>query len=232
MKVADFFSGIGGFSLGLERAGMETTAFVESDAKCRAVLARHWPSVPCHTDIRTLDGSAIKADLFCGGFPCQFTSTAARGRNNAEDLWPHYRRVISEARPTWVVAENVPGIGDDGIERVCGDLEAQGYWVWPVEIDTSPPLRSRGRARIFWVAYAHSKGESRRSLDGEMARLPAVPRYGWADYAAPVGMDDGLPGRMDRLHQLGNAVTPYAAEIIGRAIMNMVPKRVPDLTKD
>jgi hypothetical protein len=108
---------------------------------------------------------------------------------------------------------------------VCRDLEACGYWVWPVEIDTSPPLRSRGRSRIFWLAYAHGKGESRRSFDGEMACLQAVPRYSWTDYAAPLGMDDGLPGRMDRLHQLGNAVTPYAAEIIGRAIMNSVPQK-------
>ena len=204
---------------------METTTFCESDAKCRAVLARHWPHVTCHPDIRTLDARTLNADLFCGGFPCQFTSTAARGRNNAIDLWPEFRRCIGDARPTWVVAENVPGVGDDGTERVCRDLEACGYWVWPVEIDTSPPLRSRGRSRIFWLAYAHGKGESRRSFDGEMACLQAVPRYSWTDYAAPLGMDDGLPGRMDRLHQLGNAVTPYAAEIIGRAIMNSVPQK-------
>lgn len=221
MKVLDLFSGIGAFSLGLERAGMKTMAFCESDPKCRAVLVRHWPDVRIYEDVRHISGFIFeeKPDVICGGFPCQFTSTAARGRNNAKNLWPEFLRVVASTRSTWVVAENVPGIGDDGIERVCNDLEAQGYWVWPVEIDTSPPLRSRGRSRVFWLAYAHGEGESRRAFDGEMACLPALPRYGWADYAAPVGMDDGLPGRMDRLHQLGNAVTPYAAEIIGRAIL-------------
>lgn len=219
MKVADFFSGIGGFSLGLERAGMETTTFCESDPKCRAVLARHWPGVTCHTDIRTLDATTLDADLFCGGFPCQFTSTAARGRNNAIDLWPEFRRCIGDRHPAWCVAENVPGIGDEGLERVAADLEAEGYSVWPIEIDTSPPGRSRGRSRIFWLAHANSEGESRFSVYGEMARLRAVSPHRWPNDPAPLGMDDGVSGRMDRLHQLGNAVTPYAAEIIGRAIM-------------
>src|SRR6185369_9473144 len=54
MKVLDLFSGIGGFSLGLERAGMQTIAFCEIDPYCRAVLAKHWPSVPIFTDVRTL----------------------------------------------------------------------------------------------------------------------------------------------------------------------------------
>lgn len=219
MKVLDLFSGIGGFSLGLERAGMETTAFCESDAKCRAVLGKHWPTVPCHQDVRTLDATTIDADLICGGFPCQPFSTAARGRNNAIDLWPEYLRVIREARPRWVVAENVPGIGDEGVERVAGGLEREGYYVWAMRVDTSPPGRSRERMRVFWLAYADSESQPRFSLDEEMARVRLVPRYCGQDDPAPVGMGDGVSGRMDRLRQLGNSVSPYASEIIGRAIM-------------
>lgn len=133
--------------------------------------------------------------------------------------WPEFLRIIGDVRPRWVIAENVPGIGDDGVDRVSRDLERQGFAVWPVEMDTSPPGRSRGRQRIFWLAYSHSNGQSRRAQHGQMARIRPVSPYRWSDDSAPVGMDDGLPGRMDRLKQLGNAVTPYATEIIGRAIM-------------
>lgn len=225
MKVLDLFSGIGGFSLGLERAGMKTMAFCESDARCRAVLERHWPDVRIYEDVRHISGFIFeeRPDVICGGFPCQFTSTAARGRNNAANLWPEFLRVVASTKSPWVVAENVPGIGDEGTERVASDLEGQDYSVWPVEIDTSPVGRSRGRSRIFWVAHANSEGEPRFSIDGQMASVSAVSRYGRPNDAPDVGVDDGLPGRMDRLHQLGNAVTPYATEIIGRAIMKMTP---------
>src|SRR6478609_796701 len=84
VNVLDLFSGIGGFSLGLERAGMRTVAFCEIDPYCRAVLARHWPDVRIYTDIRelnaaTLASNGIVADVICGGFPCQDISTAGKG---------------------------------------------------------------------------------------------------------------------------------------------------------
>src|SRR6476659_6022774 len=77
LRVLDLFSGIGGFSLGLERAGgFETVAFCEIEAYPRRVLAKHWPRVPIYDDVRTLtadtlsrDGIAV--DVICGGFPCQ-----------------------------------------------------------------------------------------------------------------------------------------------------------------
>ena len=54
MKVLDLFSGIGGFSIGLERAGMETIAFCEYDKKAQLVLKKHWPNVPMYNDVRNL----------------------------------------------------------------------------------------------------------------------------------------------------------------------------------
>ena len=70
MKVLDLFSGIGGFSLGLERAGMETVAFCEIDPFCQKVLKKHWPNVPIYDDVRSLDYDG-PVDLICGGYPCQ-----------------------------------------------------------------------------------------------------------------------------------------------------------------
>lgn len=219
MNVADFFSGIGGFSVGFERAGFRTVLFCESDPSCRARLERHWPGVPCVPNIRGFRAYPGLADVYTVGFPCQFTSTAARGRNNAEDLWPEGIRVIREGRPDWVVAENVPGIGLKGVDRVCRDLEDEGYTVWPFDIDTALPTRQRGRHRFIWLAHADRDCEPRLAVDAEMACLRPLSGRDEANDPAPVGMDDGICCRMDRLHMLGNAVTPTIAELIARAIV-------------
>lgn len=81
MRVLDLFSGIGGFSLGLEAAGMHTVAFCEREPFCQAVLKKHWPNVPCHDDVTTFNGKPYNGaiDVICGGFPCQDISLAGKG---------------------------------------------------------------------------------------------------------------------------------------------------------
>src|ERR1700753_2144421 len=111
MRVLDLFSGIGGFSLGLERAGHQTVAFCEIDPFCRKVLKKHWPDVPIHEDITMLDGKqyAGRVDIICGGFPCQDLSAAGKRtgiEGKRSGLWSHYARIISEIRPKYVIVEN------------------------------------------------------------------------------------------------------------------------------
>jgi DNA (cytosine-5)-methyltransferase 1 len=146
MYVLDLFSGIGGFSLGLERAGMRTAAFCEIDAYCQRVLARHWPGVPIHSDIRQLDGSqyAGAVDLVCGGYPCQPFSAAGKQQGEADPrhLWPEMRRVIREARPRWVVCENVRGHVSLGFDTVAAQLEDGGFTVCP-STSTRPTVGRR-----------------------------------------------------------------------------------------
>ncbi len=129
MKVLDLFSGIGGFSLGLERAGMETVAFCEIDPFCREVLKKHWPAVPIHEDIRELKGGQIAADIICGGFPCQPFSVAGKQRGEEDDrhLWPEMLRVIEEVRPRWVIGENVAGLSSMAKLDCLPDLESETY---------------------------------------------------------------------------------------------------------
>jgi DNA (cytosine-5)-methyltransferase 1 len=132
LKVLDLFSGIGGFSLGLQRAGMTTVQFVEIDPFCQKVLNKHFPGVPIHDDIKTFTytgcfGQEISEkqttgveqcdevatiDLICGGFPCQPYSCAGKRRGKEDDraLWPEMLRVIKEVKPRWVIGENVAGI--------------------------------------------------------------------------------------------------------------------------
>jgi DNA (cytosine-5)-methyltransferase 1 len=162
MNVLDLFSGIGGFSLGLERAGMRTVAFCEIDPYCRAVLRKHWPDVPIHEDIRKLDGTRISADLVCGGFPCQPFSHAGKRRGSEDDrhLWPQMCRVIAEVRPAWVVGENVPGIIGMELDNVLSDLEALGYSTRTFVVPAAAVDARHRRDRIWVVGYADSDGES------------------------------------------------------------------------
>ena len=130
-KVLDLFSGIGGFSLGLERAGMHTVAFCENDPFCRKVIEKHWSDVPIHENIEELNAQKYRGtiDLVCGGFPCQPFSVAGeqRGAEDNRALWPEMLRVVREVGPSWVIGENVAGIINMELDNVLSDLEGEGY---------------------------------------------------------------------------------------------------------
>ena len=131
LTVGSLFSGIGGFDLGFERAGMRTLWFCEQDVFCQRVLAKHWPGVPCYPDVKQLTGGAVASvDVLCGGFPCQDISLAGQGAGLAgarSDLWSEFARLISELRPRYVVVENVPALRRRGLHQVLQDLHACGY---------------------------------------------------------------------------------------------------------
>jgi DNA (cytosine-5)-methyltransferase 1 len=136
MRVLDLFSGIGGFSLGLERTGgFETVAFCEIDPFCRRVLAKHWPGVTQYDDVRRLTATRLGADgicvdVICGGFPCQDISVAGRGAGldgERSGLWAEFARIIGEVRPRFVIVENVAALLYRGLDRVLADLAALGF---------------------------------------------------------------------------------------------------------
>ena len=276
MRVLDLFSGIGGFSLGLERAGMETVAFCEYDEKCRQVLKKHWPKIPQYNDVRTLtkeqlDNDGIKdIGLICGGYPCQPFSVAGKREGAADDrhLWPEINRLLIEYMDAgepidWCVFENVYGHISMGLDNVLADLENIGYSVWAFVVPAISVGAYHRRDRVWIVAYAeklqrdgsaeHTKpgkrqvpepgirsgslnmadtiserGRGRNTERQDAENAGESPRHSRSDRSRvgawlpepPVGrVANGVPGRVDRLKQLGNAVVPQIPEIIGRAIL-------------
>ena len=165
MRVLDLFSGSGGFAIAAEMAGgFETVAFCEADPACRRVLARHWPGVPIHDDVRNLRGEQVGAvDVVCGGFPCQPFSVAGKRRGSEDDrhLWPEMLRVIEETRPAWVLGENVTGLIGLALDGVLADLEAAGYASRTFVVPACAVDAPHRRDRVWIVAYAgHDAGRA------------------------------------------------------------------------
>ena len=232
MRVLDLFSGIGGFSLGLERAGMTTAAFCEIDPYCRAVLKKHWPGVPIYEDVRTIP-TIGGIDLICGGFPCQPFSVAGlkKGSDDDRHLWPSMFEIIKRERPAWVIGENVTGLIRLGLDSVLINLEEEGYSARTFAIPACGVDAPHRRERIWIVAYPDSERrrlrETRRENAENVGQSPGSEgRFDWWDVEPAVGrVAHGVPKRVDRIKSLGNAVVPQVVEKIGRAIMEVSNER-------
>lgn len=247
LKVLDLFSGIGGFSLGLERTGgFETVAFCEIEEFPRKILKKHWPKVPCYHDVReltadTLRRDGIEVDVISGGFPCQDVSNANavwRSQLGLEGsrsgLWGEYFRLIDEIRPSFIIMENVRALLRVGLLRVLGNLASIGFDAeWRVIPGTAVGSLQR-RERVWVVAYPSEDrkqgllegidfGRARQRGQGRQADMPMV-------YAAPFersswpeplicGGNNRPANWVDRIGACGNAVIPQIPELIGRAIL-------------
>jgi len=162
LKVLDLFSGIGGFSLGLERTGgFETVAFCEIDPFCQKVLKKHWPNVPIFNDVRTLnyDGAV---DVITGGYPCQPFSVAGKRKGHEDDrhLWPAMFELIKKHRPAWVIGENVAGHINMGLDDVLSDLESEEYTTRTFVIPACAVGAPHRRDRLWIIAHAEQSGGS------------------------------------------------------------------------
>ena len=215
MRVLDLFSGIGGFSLGLERAGMRTVAFCEIDSYCRRVLAKHWPGVPCYADIRELSGERLRADgiavdVICGGFPCTDISVAGKGAGlHGKDsrLWFEYARILGEVRPRYALIENTAGLLGRGLSRILCDLAALGFdaeWCCLRACDFGAP---HIRDRAWIIAYP----------DGRRCEGERLPQH---------SLLEGASGdQLERLCETGWRARETAADAVGNALWDQSGRR-------
>lgn len=227
MKVLDLFSGIGGFSLGLERAGMETVAFCEIDPYASAVLRKHWPDVPNLGDVTIAEFP--NADVVAAGFPCQDISNAGKRAGISGErsgLWREVMRAVRLVRPNFVVLENVAALLHRGLGKILGDLAENGF---DAEWDCIPASHvgaPHGRDRWWAIAYPQRGERWTQPYLREVGRMgreqQSVPwDRPWESALRDLrGMDDGLSYRVDRVDTLRNAIVPEIPEIIGRAIMS------------
>ena len=178
MRFGSLFCGIGGFDLGLERAGMQCAWQVEIDPYAQKVLAKHWPDVRRHADVCTFPPQEgdWEVDVICGGFPCQDISYAGKGAGLAgarSGLWYEFARIIGKLRPRYVIVENVSALLTRGMGEVIGTLATLGYdaeWhVIPASAVGAPHRRDR-----VWIVGI-------RSGDG----CEAVPQRPDADIVGP-----------------------------------------------
>ena len=187
MKLLDLFSGIGGFSYGLEKTGgFETAAFCEIDPYARAVLNKHWPDVPCYEDVRTLTSEQLAADgvdvdVITGGFPCQDISTSGKGAGIAGErsgLWSEIARLTGELRPSYVIVENVSVLRGRGLSTVLGDLSEIGYDAEWHCIPASYVGAPHRRDRIWIIAYPTGWDEddvAHSGCRGSQGQGPSIP---------------------------------------------------------
>lgn len=213
LKLLDLFSGIGGFSLGLERSGgFETVAFCEIAPKCRHLLTHHWPSVPVFPDITTLTGDDVgPVDAICGGFPCQDISFAGKGAGLAGErsgLWREYARLVRELRPAFVIVENVSALLGRGLGEVLGDLAALGYDAWWDCIPASAIGAPHRRDRLWIVAYAG--GQQHQGYGNALRREIAS---GLASALADAGLCLRDDAEADALGAYADRARPHRAQI-------------------
>jgi len=246
LNVLDLFSGIGGFSVGLEATGkFKTIGFCEQDKFCHKVLRKHWSEVPIYEDIKKLDGTKIRADVVVGGFPCQSFSVAGKqkGKDDERYLWDEMFRVIKEVQPRWIIGENVQNLINisDGqiLQGIHNDLESQNFEVQTFNIEASSQGAWHKRSRI-WIVAANTK---KNVWDSESSRLqsctlgPEKREFRrtsswreqcksdwWQTESELFGVPNGVSTELDkdranRIKALGNSVCSPIIKEIGKAII-------------
>jgi len=227
VRFLSLYAGLGGFDLGLERAGWTCIGQVESDPYCVMLLRRYWPHVPKLGDVRGLTGDIIvracgRPEWIVAGFPCQPVSDNGRKKVQGDErwLWPDTARLVGELRPDGVLLENVTGLLRRGMGDVLGDLAALGYDAeWdciPAASFGAPHLRER----VFVVAYPAGKGPQGQEPAGRVwGRGLLAQRDWWPAEPAVHRVGHGVARRVDRTRAIGNAVVPQVAEYVGRCVM-------------
>ena len=210
LKVLGLFSGIGGFELGLQRAGFDIAAMCEIDPFCRSVLHKHWPGVPVAADVTQMRFYEGMADVVTGGFPCQDVSCAGKRAGLSGERSGLYRelvRALRLVRPQHAIVENVAALLGDGMGTVLGDMAESGF---NLEWDCVPACAigaPHERDRVYIVANADNerRRETRqfrhRPLEMSAGRITTCERQSSGSAAHTQSEQVGIAGqpRLDRV---------------------------------
>jgi DNA (cytosine-5)-methyltransferase 1 len=241
----DLCSGIGGFALGFQWAGLsKPVLFCDIEPWSRKILKKHWPDVPIATDVKELandpDGLIPRTDpkrtILTAGYPCQPFSHAGKRLGHADDrhIWPYILQIVAQKRPAFCCFENVYGHVSLGLDQVLSDLEGQGYATRPFIVPACATDAPHRRDRVWIIGQNVAHTESQR-LQGQRRELGLVSkreakhttrrggkevraRKVWLTEPSVGRVADGIPKRVDRLKGLGNAIVPQIAMKIGEAI--------------
>ena len=237
MAHVDLCSGIGGFALGFERAGLsKPVQFCDIEPWSRRVLSKHWPDVPIAEDVKELardpDRNVFDCDILSAGYPCQPFSVAGNQKGAEDDrhIWPYIREIVAHKRPAWCVFENVYGHIGLGLDQVLFDLESEGYASRTFIVPACGVDAPHRRDRLWIVADADSarlqgRQNARDTSQGWAQRKEQSPRrnkrtdgQNWPVEPSICRVAHGIPKRVDRLRGLGNAIVPQIAQRIGETI--------------
>jgi len=235
LRHVDLCSGIGGFALGFEWAGLsKPVMFCDIEPWSRQILAKHWLDVPIEEDVKVLANEPERipeCSILTAGYPCQPFSQAGKRRGEEDDrhIWPYIREIVAQKRPTWCVFENVYGHLSMGLDTVLSNLEADGYATRPFVVPACGVDAAHRRDRIWIIARnvadtdgIRLQGVGAERHDARQAGLCRGEARGQTNFwkpEPPVGrVANGIPNRVDRLKGLGNAIVPQIAMQIGLTI--------------
>mgnify|MGYP002397915699 CR=1 FL=1 len=229
----DLFSGIGGFALAAQRAGIKTIGFAEIDTYASRTLNKHWPTVPNFGDVRNITADTIREPLFVltGGFPCQPFSAAGQqaGRDDDRYLWPEMLRIVEALRPTWMLGENVPPLVELALDEVLDGLEAAGYSAQPFIVPACAVGARHRRDRVWIVANdTRVRRDERGAIESVFGMVQTPGGCGllepdgsneasgalldpWPPEPQVVRVVHGVSKRLDGIKGLGNAIVPEIA---------------------
>ena len=173
----DLCSGIGGFSLGFEWAGLSRPIlFCDIEPWSRQILKKHWPDVPIAEDVKEIAADpdrfiSGRVDILTAGYPCQPFSVAGkqRGTEDPRHIYPYISRIVAHKRPTWCIFENVYGHVSLGLDEVLHDLESQGYSIRPFIVPASAVNAPHKRDRLWIIARVGNTkhdGSSASKIEG------------------------------------------------------------------
>lgn len=247
MNELALFAGAGGGILGGYLLGWTTVCAVERDAYAAGILAQRQndgllPPFPIWSDVESFDGGLWRGlvDVISGGFPCQDISLAGKGAGitgQRSGLWKEFARIIGEVRPPYAFIENSPALIIRGLDVVLSDLASCGYDAQWLCLSAAQCGAPHIRDRIWILAYTNShrrqKNTHQKALCLPTHREGRSRHSGAMDHArewfgtrptgtSPMGMDDGVAFRMDRIKAAGNGQVPRVAATAFLTLMRRI----------